>query len=260
MSLQLTAVRLAAIAALTNGGVTPYPTIAKEEVHDSRQDPTSDLYPGQWRPNISIYTEQDVNDEPSNTPGRFRKREIGLTIGYEVGAWMVDDEDNEGYAVPETTAQLELMLDMMSHQIRTALFAPTVWGQLWQDQIRKILSVSSVRYSTSEHQYRMASRELTFALEIAPDCDIGLWTEQGPVPAPQIPEPLATILQTIIDNGDGDTLALANDLIAQITSIGLPPDQFPLAPMSGFTLEVPHPGPVQSNQTPPIIAGGPTDL
>lgn len=260
MSLLLTSLRLSTIAALTNGGVGPFPTIAGDNVFDSRQDPTSDLDPGQWIPTISVYTEQDVVDDAANTPGRFRSREIGLSIGYEVGGWHQDDENTQSYVVPETTAALELRLDMLSHQIRTALFAATIWGDLWRSHIRELKSISSVRFATSDHHYRLASREFTFAMEVAPDCDIGVWVSNDPVPPPEIPEPLATVLQTIFDNGDGDTLALATDLNNQITSVGLPPDQFPIAPMSGFTLEVPHPGPIPNNQIPPIITGGPTDF
>ncbi|MEP0518564.1 MAG: hypothetical protein ABJO09_01000 [Hyphomicrobiales bacterium] len=260
MSLFLTSLRLATIAALTNGGIGPFPTIAADNVFDSRQDPTNDLDPDQWVPTISVYTEQDLHDEAVNTPGRFRSREIGLSIGYEVGGWHLDDENTRSYVVPETTAALELSLDMLSHQIRTALFASTIWGNLWRSHLREIKSVSSVRFATSEHHYRLASREFTFAIEAMPDCDIGVWTSNDPLPPPEIPEPLAGVLQTIFDNGGGDTLALATDLNTQIANVGLPPDQFLVAPISGFTLEVPHPGLVPQNQTPPIIAGGPTDL
>lgn len=264
MTLALTSLRLAAIAALTNGGNAPFPTAAGVNVYDSREDLATDLDPDQAHPTIAVYTETLSDQDAGNTPGMFRTRQVQMVIAFEYATWLQRDEGLE-FAVPETTASLELRLDLMSDQILTALMAPTTWGNLFRGHLRSVESVSVQRYGGSENRHRYAAREMTITLEMGSPCIVGsnITTDLVP-PQPSMPDPLATVLQAIADNdetnGTSDLFNLAQELQNDIASVGLPPDTFPVNEFNGYGLTVPFPGPVPDGETTPIHAGGPTDF
>src|SRR5712691_8718380 len=140
MSLARTALRLATLEALRPSASLPdgpWPTLAGKAVFDSRLDPIEDLQPGESRPVVCVYTDDDEGTSSQKPGGPPFKQIVELCFELSVIARVASVDDPGGdpgayeAGVPETDAELEASLDLLEAQIKFAcFFGPT--GKLWR--------------------------------------------------------------------------------------------------------------------------------
>lgn len=255
MSLSRTALRMATIAALTNGGVPPWPTMAQNRLFDSREDPLQYSDRKDLLPLISVFTDEDKGDpqfgrEQGGPPFR---RHIDLYLEFGLAS------DPETGMPPPTTGELEALLDIFEWQIRAALFAPTgIWGPLWLETALGVTESDCLRYVHPEGGQRLASRLLKLTCKVSDDCagTAHVVAPGGTAPPPSIPNPLAAVLDTIDAKGDGDTKALAGRVRAVVVAGLSDPASAP--PFAGYTINWPASTAGQPNgqtTTPAFVAG-----
>lgn len=205
MSLNRAAFRLATICALSNNWTEPWPTIAQGRVFDSRLDPRQSWEPGELRPALVVYTEDDNGAAlSSNNGGPPWRRMVNLVIEAMLGAVGADDHGLT-FDLAVTDAELEGQLDLMEHQVKFAL-ANTLnpWTALLQNGfLIRICDWSSQRFVTSEGQVPLSGRQLTAQVEIRDD-DLPVVTSQDPAPA-ALPANIKALLAAVLaDLGDDD--------------------------------------------------------
>ena len=201
MSLERTALRLAAVMALANGFAEPYPTMARQLVYDSRIDPIQGVDRDELVPTIRIMTETDQGQSLSaNNGGPPFERRVFLIIEISLGTLGENAED--GLIWPETEPELEAMLDLFERQVeRVFLDGHSTWGAQLSKLCRRIEKWDSERFIEREGNTRFAARQITavIALPLAEDPQVTLWSgEQPSAPAATIPAPLGPLLDLIV--------------------------------------------------------------
>lgn len=200
-----TALRLACIAALTNGGDIQNATIAGELVFDSRLDPFSDLTTRDRLPTIIVST-GEISGSPN--PGT-RGFPFDVTIDLEIEIAVSTFSDQDGSILAQTVdsePEMELVLDRLQAQVRSLLHGPGsgVWGDLFRQQARAINSFSSVRFATEAGRAKTANRLLKLEVRICEDP-----ATEAPVTTPTgiftVPQPLAGLAQTILERADPES-------------------------------------------------------
>lgn len=209
MSLERTALRVAAVMALTNGFSAPYPTMARQLVFDSRVDPVqgvSDV--DELVPTVRIMTDSDEGNLISNNNGGppFEHR-VHLVIEISVNTLGENPETGQNELIwPQTEPELDAMLDLFESQIsRVFQDDASQWGRELNKLCRRIEKWDSERFIEREANVRFAARQITavIALPIEPDPTVTLYSgETAPAAVPHIPAPLGPLLASIIaDNG-----------------------------------------------------------
>lgn len=234
MSLNRLMLRAAAIAALTRQpGETDFPTIAGEQVFDSRLDNIEFDEVGRVElPLVTVYTDEDERVLLNQGLGFGEDmRHVLLRIEIAIGSFETTIEDNRKkivYALPTTDAELEFMLDMFELQVQRALFHPIRAASLaFQNLVIQRESWHSHVSRSGQDNNKLAARTLTYRLRIHPDCP-PRWTTEPIVPDTRVPQiDNAPYLQPLID-----TLAKNPDyagLMAMLREIagGLPTVQVP---------------------------------
>lgn len=208
MSLERTALRLAAVMAISNGFREPYPTMARTLVFDSRIDPVQGVDGSELVPTVRILTDDDQGDSLSaNNGGPPFEDRVSLVLEISLGTLGANPETGENELIwPETEPELEAMLDLFEHQIkRVFMDGQSIWGRELQKVLRRIEKWNSLRFVEREANVRYAARQITalVALHLTPDEQVVTWSGEPPVtPAATIPEPLGPLLDRIIaDNG-----------------------------------------------------------
>lgn len=202
MSLERTALRLAAVMALANGFASPFPTMAGPRVFDSRFDPLQIVDLADVMPIITVCTDDDHGSSLSDNNGGPPFAHT-VTLGIDISIGMVGGDASEPQfaAMPQTEPELEAMLDLFERQIRAALVAPmSPWGQQFQAQVLRITSWSSVRYVEADSNVRLAARKLTASVALQTEDLIEL-AAVPPPSSPEIPAPLGPLLAAIVDDG-----------------------------------------------------------
>jgi len=204
------ALRLAAIeglrptpALLADG---PWPTLAKKHIYDSRIDPLEDLQEKEEWPIIVIYAEDDDSHEAGQKRGGPPYLLcIDLIFECSVVVKAAADADPQIFTVgwPETDAELEAALNLISAQIYFTLFyAPS--GLIFRKVCAsRVTNIRSTVHRTSEEGRRLARRTITWKVLVNGD------DAYDPAPAQQLtgfallPEPLKTVACMLPENSYG---------------------------------------------------------
>mgnify|MGYP000974022059 CR=1 FL=1 len=204
MSLERTALRLAAVMALSNGFTAPYPTMAGNRVFDSRQDPIAGLEPDQLVPLLTLYTDDDQGEGLStNNGGPPFERRVQLVIELSLGMLgeSATAEGVAGIVLPETEPELDAMLDLFERQVEAVfLDGFSTWARELSKVTRRIEKWSSMRFIEREGNVRLAARQLqiTVALPLAKYHDPLLDPSTStPTPTASIPAPLGPLLAAV---------------------------------------------------------------
>ena len=161
--------RAATVLALTRGGDGPdYPTMAGENIFDSRVRPLSETEAEVSTPIGFVYTgDEKRHNLAAGAAGRPEwKRTISLTI--ELAMCSVG---KDALAWKETDAELEAVLDLFELEVEAALCDLTnPWSVLWRRMVKRIDSWESEAYRSAEQSVRYAVRGLHIGVEINNDC------------------------------------------------------------------------------------------
>lgn len=225
-----TALRLATLAALTNGGVEPWPTLAGDYVYDSRRDALQDVTERMRRPVIVIRTDDDMrsNQGPNGayTERQTRVCDLLLEISVVSARKEKDQDGNETWVVgwAQTDPAAEATLDMLEFQIENALFGNSTWAHWWsKSRDWQFMSYGSrPEFSRDPHTLRLAARTITFSMGLPRTCLPGWRYEDEPEKLATMPSPLLTVIEKIRAQGGGDLLIAANQIAAILNGIGWP--------------------------------------
>ena len=219
MSLQRMALRTAAVLALTNYYESPWPTLAKGRVFDSRIDPIQGAEKDDLIPTISIYTDMDNGDGLSeNNGGPPFRRTVDLTIWLTLGLVGEDTELGEQTLVlPQTDSQLEAMLDLFEYQVRFCLANyQNTWSRLYIGMQLRTTGWKSDRMA-SEANVRLAARQIVATIELDDDLLPQMTTEAT---EPALPENVQAIVDAV--EAAGEARGGVEDTIALMQSAAIP--------------------------------------
>lgn len=224
-----TALRLATMAVLTNGGAEPWPTLAKDYVYDSRRDKLDDVRERMRRPVIVVRTDDDARtNRVGSQVGPLQARSIDLLLEISVVSASKKQIPNPAYAPgngqpqfiddweigwPQTDAAIETQLDLLEYQIESVLFGPNPWGLWWQDMPWRRADISSTPMFTREAiAIRLAARTMRFTMLAPGECMPGWRFDHEPATPATLPDPLLSVFSKIATDGAGDLKISAQQL------------------------------------------------
>jgi hypothetical protein len=219
-----TALRIATKAALLNGGEEPWPTIAGENVFDSRADDVSLVKGEDNAPIIIVRTEEDSSPQILSN-GRIVGRSVDLNM--QIGVFASAKDPNTGVLIegwPATDAALEAVLDLMEWQVQCALLGPTNWGVWWRNRWDPASWVSKPTFTDpNEGRVRLAVRELVVAMQnVEPDFIPPTLKTTDPVYVPALPPKLQDVLDQIAEFGEGDLQTSVAQIAAKLNARTFP--------------------------------------
>jgi hypothetical protein len=183
MSLTRLAMRLAAARALRDR------TLAGARVFDSAVDPIDQTIAAQRQPLLVLTTDEHALEVSGRDLGSGTHRcdlviEVAIAARVEVPA-----EDGQGgqitIAIPHTDEGMELTLDLMEHQVVSALTRDDgAWARVWMTLVPRVHQRLSRRGASSENGVRFAARQLVLTCDLidapAPDAALpatGAWSK-----------------------------------------------------------------------------------
>jgi hypothetical protein len=165
MSLTRLAMRLAAARALRDK------TLAGARVFDSAVDPIDQTIAAQRQPLLVLTTDEHALEVSGRDLGSGTHRcdlviELAIASRVEVPA-----EDGQGgqitIAIPHTDEGMELTLDLMEHQVVSALTRDDgAWSGAWMMLVPRITRQVSRRGASAENGVRFAARQLTLSCDL----------------------------------------------------------------------------------------------
>ena len=172
MALYRTALRLATLEALRPTAVLgtsgPWPTLAANNVFDSRLDPIEDLTKDQHKAVVVVYTEMDEGYGAQHRGGPPFRRIVDLVFEISQVTSAPAEADPAIYVagIPQTDAELEAELDRIETEIYFALlYAPS--GSIWRRLTgRMVTDPRSAVHRTSEEGARLAWRTVTWKVPL----------------------------------------------------------------------------------------------
>lgn len=209
MSLDRTALRLAAVMALTNAFKPPFPTMAGPRVYDSRIDPIQGIGAEDLVPIVIVQTEHHEGENLSQTSGGPPfGNVVDLVLELSIGG-LVSGPDGSNPALAlaiETEPELEAMLDRFEAQVKFALlrdpnspWVPFVHGTA-QSAALQVMTWRSDVFRERDGNARLSARQITVQCRVRADDDLRIGDAPG---AAAIPAPLGPLLDAIIaDDGD----------------------------------------------------------
>ena len=225
MSLTRLVMRLAAARALRDR------TLAGARVFDSAVDPIDQTIAENRQPLLVLTTDEHEADITGRDLAGDAQRcdlviEIAIAARVEVPA-----RDGQGgqitIAIPNTDEGMELTLDMMEHQVLTALTRDdNSWTRAWLKLVPRVTRRLSRRGASSENGVRFAARQLVLTCDLvdtpAAGADIPPGTAWGEVlalmEADQTLAPIAAMLREQIEGVSLPDWAQAAQML------GMPPD------------------------------------
>ena len=209
MSLTRLVMRLAAARALRDR------TLAGARVFDSAVDPIDQTIAENRKPLLVLTTDEheaDITGRDLSGDGQRCDLVIELAIAARVE---VPARDGQGgqitIAIPHTDEGMELTLDMMEHQVITALSRDdSAWSRAWMKLVPRVTRRLSRRGASSENGVRFAARQLVLTCDLvdtpAVGTDIPPGTAWGEVlalmDADQTLAPIAAMLREQIEGED----------------------------------------------------------
>jgi hypothetical protein len=206
--MELTALRIATVAALLNGGNEPYPTLAGPFVFDSLIDDVSDLVANQRRPTVMVRTDDDVTMYRGNS---FNGRTARLFIeaGVLTAATVkIGGEERLRVDWPRTDPGLEAQLDVLVWQIWNALRGMGPWA-VWMRSLGYGLyqrASATPRFSPPQKgTVRQAVKTIEVNVTLKDDCFPPPMNELDAADnLPYLPPGIRNVLNYIYDHGAGD--------------------------------------------------------
>lgn len=165
MSLTRLAMRLAAARAVRNK------TLAADRVFDSAVDPIDQTIAEARQPIVVVTTDEhelSVNGRDLGSGNHQCDLVIEIAIAARVE---VPADDGQGgqitIAIPHTDEGMELTLDMMEHQIVSALTRDDGgWSLVWQKLVPRVTRRLSRRGASSENGVRFAARQMVLTCDL----------------------------------------------------------------------------------------------
>lgn len=197
MSLERTALRLATVMLLSNGSVSPFPTMAAGRVYDARIDAVQITNEDEVLALITVNTDDDNGTSLSeNNGGPPFERAVTLSIDLHLGL----PSGSSDLMHLATESDLERRLDLFEYQVERLLTErPGVWGGFFDAIARRITSWSSIRYVEPDGNVRLAARLLQMTV-LLPLSDSMVAAPGDPPQAASLPEPLGPLLDAIINS------------------------------------------------------------
>ena len=159
MSLARLAMRIAAARALTGT------TLAETRVFDSAIDPIDQTIAETRAPVLIVTTDDYELDVTGRDLGHGPTRcdlviEAAIASRVEVGG-------ATQVSIPHTDEGMELVLDLMEHQVIVALtHDQTPWSRLWMHLVPRITKRVSRRGASVEHGVRFAARQIVLTCDL----------------------------------------------------------------------------------------------
>lgn len=201
MSLGRLALRLATIDALRPHaaqtadppGSVPWPTLAKHRVFGSMAAPIDDLVAEERAPVIVVYTEEDAGKTLGGSGAIPHQVALVFEISLVQRGQDPDNPDEYVVGEPATDEEAEAELDLLEAQIKYVLLDGGPTGRLWRTLTgRQVASIESMPQRTAEEAVRLASRKVTWAVSLPPDC-YDFAAIAGPAGLDRLPEPLRSV-------------------------------------------------------------------
>ena len=205
MSLARLAMRIAAARALKGA------TLAGERVFDSAIDPIDQTIAETRQPILVVMTD----DHEADITGRdltYGDARCDLVIEAAIAARVdVPAMDGDGnattIAIPHTDEGMELVLDMIEHQVIAALTRErTEWSRVWMQLVPRISKRLSRRGASTENGVRFAARQIVIT------CDL----TEPPMAGAEIQSGTAWDDVLTVMSADEALVAVANMLRAEI--------------------------------------------
>lgn len=220
------ALRLATVAALTNGGAEPWPTMARDRVFDSRQDPIDMTGAIEMMPVVVVHSESDRQSRSVNgllAVSRTVDRRLDLRIEIALTPRAFDEAGVPLSLWPVVDADLEATLDLFEYQVETALFGAGPWAAWWRG-LAAITETTSSRYviEIEQQNLRFAAREIVLAASIAGDCHPKAVIDGQAVPATALPAAFTAVTAKILADGSGQLADNVTRLLASLNARALP--------------------------------------
>jgi hypothetical protein len=205
MSLARLAMRVAAARAIRGA------TLAEDRVYDSAIDPIDHSILENRHPFVVVSTE----DHDVTVTGRdlvYGEHECKLMIETAVAS-RVEIDGEDGLTIPHTDEGMEIVLDILEHQIIAALTRErTAWSRLFMHLVSSVKSRQSRRGASTEGGVRFAARQIALTCDLieAPVAGAaiptgGAWADVMTVMSEDDDlAPIAQLLRTIIE---GDEIA-----------------------------------------------------
>lgn len=226
MSLTRLVMRLAAARALRDR------TLAGARVFDSAVDPIDQTIAENRQPLLVLTTDEHEVDITGRDLAGDAQR-CDLVIELAIAARVeVPARDGQGgqitIAIPHTDEGMELTLDMMEHQVVTALTRDdSAWARTWMKLVPRVTRRLSRRGASSENGVRFAARQLVLT------CDL----VDTPAVGPDIPPGTAWGEVLALMEADQTLAPIAAMLREQIEGVSFP-DWARTAQILGVPLEV----------------------
>lgn len=227
--LKRTALRLSALAALTNAGggagsEPDWPTMANDNVYDSRQDPIESITPKERRPVIVIRTDEDSRNYSTGNGGRrLTGRTISLLVEISVVTSLHDEEGALVLGWPESDAELEAVLDLMEFQVENALWGNSDWATWFSDTWIRTDTISDQLYTEPDQGgVRLAARVIRLTIVSGSDCLPPPKRYDEDVVPGALPDYLDAVFDKIAVDGVGDFKDSAARLRTVLESQKLP--------------------------------------
>ena len=209
MSLARLAMRLAAARALTGT------TIAEDRVFDSAVDPINQAISKNRQPLLIVTTDEHelvVTGRDMASGNHQCDLVIELVIAAAVD---VPADDGQGgqitMAIPHTDEGMELLLDMLEHQVVACLTKPgEAWAEVWKALVPSVTKRLSRRGASAENGLRFAARQVVLT------CDL----LDTPLNTAEISEGTAWGKLLAAMDSDATLSAVANMLRAEIDNLG----------------------------------------
>lgn len=171
MSIARLAMRIAAARAIHGA------TLAEGRVYDSAIDPIDHAVLENRQPFVVVSTE----DHDVTVTGRdlvYGEHECTLLIETAVATRVAVDGE-AGLTIPHTDEGMELVLDIIEHQIMAALTRErTAWSRVFMNLVPVIKTRKSRRGASSEGGVRFAARQIAITCDL-----IEVPVAGGPIPA-----------------------------------------------------------------------------
>lgn len=159
MSLARLAMRIAAARAVRGT------TLADARVYDSSIDPIDIAVQENRQPFLVVYTD----DHESEIAGRdlfYGEHTCDLVIEAAIAS-RVEIPGDVGIDIPHTDEGMELVLDIIEHQIMAALVRErTEWSRIWMKLVPRIRRRQSKRGASAEGGVRFAARQIILSCDL----------------------------------------------------------------------------------------------
>lgn len=255
--MERTAMRIATVAALQNGGAAPWPTLAEAGIFDSRSDAIDSVTEEGNMPAVIVRTDEDRFATTNSSVTGQRAIEMRIECSIITGAR--DDNGDLKASWAETDAALEAFLDLMEYQVLDALFGASPWAMWWRVMFKPGQRLSlPVWTQPGQGRTRLAIRELTISFPHAAGycfpqpinlLDATLDSDGAPVITATLPARLVAVFDKIDADGSGDFKSAMSDLRDALEAQRLPRSHA-YEPMTSVRMTINNPSTPPSDQDP----------